>query len=316
MYPKEKPIFLLAGPTGVGKSEIACHMSKHIGAEIISADSRQFYKELEIGTGKVSASLRKTIPHHMIDFLSLKETFNISRFCEKVFSIVKDIQERNNIPIIVGGSGLYLRSLIKGIFDIPFEASRKQKEIRALLEKESIAELYTKLEEIDPLILKKIHPNDRRRLSRALEVYYMTGKLMSKLQKEKTFKTIYEFGDVFYYILTRPREIIYDRIENRVDKMFVNGWVDEVEKLKQNRYEEELKSKAPIGYREILDHLEAKTDLQETVSLIKKNTRHYAKKQLGWFAREDAVWIDISDKTPEQMALHILQLSKGLLNND
>ena len=290
-----KGIILIGGPTGTGKSEIAFEIAKKINGEIISSDSRQFYREINIGTDKIPLWMRKEIPHHMIDFLSLEEDFNVFDFSGMVIEIVQEIFKRKRVPIIIGGSGLYLRSLVKGIFDLPEGSKDNQDEIRETLEKKDTSELWKELKKTDPEISKKIHPNDRRRIIRAVEVYHLTGKPMTHWQKQTSSIPLEKFGKVTYVILTRQKEILHQRIEKRIEQMFEKGWIEEVKELKERGYENLLRMKTPIGYREILDYLEKKHDIEITKNIIVKKTKQFAKKQLTWFRKEKAIWLNIEN---------------------
>ncbi len=289
----KKKVLVIGGPTGVGKSAVAYSVAKKIDGEIISADSRQFYKEINIGTDKVPLSMRKDVPHHLVDFLSIKEGFDVYSFIKIVREKIQEIQSRNKTVIIVGGSGLYLRSLMKGIFSIPDESREKQQEIRRVLEEKTTEVLYKELLIVDPALKNTVHPNDRRRIRRALELYYLTGKPMSYWQKQEP-ETVLKENERMYFILVRNREEMYERIEERVDKMFENGWVEEVKKLKEDGYAAYLREKAPIGYVEILDYFDGRGTIEELKSGIKQKTRNFAKKQLTWFRRENGIWLELS----------------------
>ncbi len=286
-------IVVIGGPTGTGKTDVAFALAKKAGGEIISADSRQFYRELDIGTDKVPLTMRREIPHHLIDFLSLTETFNIYDFAERSFRLVKEIQGRGALPVIVGGSGLYLRALLKGIFHLPDTAKARQPSVRSDLEQQTTGDLYQELRAVDPVTAEHLHPNDRRRIRRALEVFHLTGVPMHAMQQQKNPFSLHEAGAVRYFILTRPREILYRRVEERIERMFALGWVEEVIRLKAAGLETALRAKAPIGYHEILDHLAGEYDLAAAKELIKKNTRNFAKRQLTWFRREPGEWLEI-----------------------
>jgi len=286
---------IIGGPTGVGKSSVAFSVAEKIGGEIISADSMQFYRETGIGTDKPPAWMREKIPHHLVDFLSLKDDFDVYEFAEAAAEKAEDILGRKKIPVIAGGSGLYLRILTKGIFTIPGADKEKQKKVREALEKKTTEELFDELEKADPAILGAVHKNDRKRVRRALEVYHLTGRQMSLWQKQKTESAFGAETDVKYFILTRDREEMYNRIECRVDRMFEAGWIEEVKRLKEEGFAVHLKSKAPIGYVEILEYLEGRLALEELKSGIKQKTRNFAKKQLTWFRREDGIWIEMED---------------------
>lgn len=286
---------IIGGSTGVGKSSVAFSVAERACGEIISADSMQFYREISVGTDKPPAWMREEIPHHLMDFLSLEDDFDVYEFAEAAAEKADDILGRKKLPVIAGGSGLYLRILTKGIFTIPGADKEKQKKIRETLEKKTTEELYNELEKDDPAILDALHKNDRKRIRRALEVYHLTGKPMSYWQKQKTESAFGGETDVKYFILTRDREEMYNRIDCRVDRMFENGWIEEVKRLKEGGFAEYLKSKAPIGYVEILEYLEGRLTLEEMKSGIKQKTRNFAKRQLTWFRREEGIWIEMDD---------------------
>ncbi|HOK56299.1 MAG TPA: tRNA (adenosine(37)-N6)-dimethylallyltransferase MiaA [bacterium] len=285
-------IVIIGGPTASGKTEISFKIAQKINGEIISCDSRQFYKEINIGTDKPSELMKKEIPHYFIDFLSLKDEFDVYKYSKQVFKKTEEILSRNKIPLIVGGSGFYIRILLNGMFYIPDELKDKQKEIREKLEKEKTETLYEKLKIIDPEISKKIHPNDRYRIKRALEVYELTGKNMTYWQNQKPEITLKNLGKIYYFILMRDRKIIYERIEKRVEKMFENGWIEEVKKLKEEGFEKYLNLKAPIGYNEIIEFLNGKYNFEELKRLIIKRTKEYARKQIIWFKKEKGIFIN------------------------
>lgn len=290
---KENKIPVIGGPTGIGKSAVAFEVAKKINGEIISADSRQFYREINIGTDKVPLWMRNEVPHHLIDFLSLKDDFDVYRFAELAREKIKEIREKGRVPVIIGGSGLYLRSLFKGIFTVSGGDREKQGEIRSELEKKTTEEMFVELRDVDPVLAETIHRNDRKRIRRALEVYYLTGKRMSFWHEQNPEPVLGE-DEKLYFILCRDRQEMYERIEKRVDDMFEAGWLEEVERLRDKGYSGYLRGKAPIGYVEILDYLDGKTAFDELKSGIKQKTRNLAKKQLTWFRKENGTWLKIS----------------------
>lgn len=303
-------LLVIGGPTGIGKSIVAYNIALKIKGEIVSADSMQFYKEINIGTDKIPLWMREKVPHHLIDFLSLRDEFDVYQFIKLSTKTIKEILNRGNLPIVVGGSGLYLRSLLKGIFDFPEEVKPKLKEIRNILEKESTDTLYTNLQKFDPVVAKTLHPNDRKRIRRALEVYLLTGKSITLWQKE--ISSPVADMDVTYYILTRTKNEMYNRIEQRVEQMFKNGWIEEVRNLKEQGYEQYLRLKAPIGYKEILDYLDGKYTLEELKTEIKKKTKNLAKRQLTWFKKEEGIWITLKDEGENATISLIMEhLKKG-----
>ncbi|MCM8772126.1 MAG: tRNA (adenosine(37)-N6)-dimethylallyltransferase MiaA [Candidatus Omnitrophica bacterium] len=293
---QKNKILIIGGPTASGKTEISFKIAKEVNGEIISCDSRQFYKEINIGTDKPPLWMRNEIPHYFVDFLSLKDEFDVFQYKNLVFQKVREIISRNKVPIIVGGSGFYIRTLLRGLFYLPPEFKEKQREIRERLEKETTEDLYEKLKNIDPEIAKKINKNDKYRIKRAIEIYEITGRNMSYWQKQKTDGSLKEIGKIFYFILFRDREEIYKRIKERIEKMFEKGWIDEVIDLKNKSYEKYLRTKAPIGYREILDFLEGKYNFEELKEIIFKRTKDYARKQIIWFKREEGEFINFKDE--------------------
>jgi len=305
-----KKILILGGPTGVGKSDISFDLSLALNGEIISADSMQFYKEINIGTGKTPKWMRDKVPHHLIDFLSLREDFDVKAFVESALLCVEEILSRGKVPIIVGGSGLYIRSLLTGIFPMPEGSSERKNEIRENLASKELSELYSQLQLVDPTSASRINKNDRKRISRALEIYYLTGKTITFWHKQKSEDRLANIGVTLYFILTRSREVMYNRIERRVDEMFEEGWIKEVVRLKDEGLQGPLLYKAPIGYAEIIDYLDSKYSMEELVNLVKKKTKTYARKQLTWFRREDGIWLEIQDKrkTVEEIIKNFLAL--------
>ncbi|MCM8820908.1 MAG: tRNA (adenosine(37)-N6)-dimethylallyltransferase MiaA [Candidatus Omnitrophica bacterium] len=288
----KKRLLVIGGPTSTGKSDIAYNVALKINGEIISADSMQFYREINVGTDKVPLWMRERVPHHLIDFLSICDDFDVYQFIKLATGEIDEILRREKIPIVVGGSGLYLRCLLKGIFYIPDGMKEKQKDIRDKLENENTEILYQTLQKVDHSTAKVLHPNDRKRIRRALEVYYLTGKQMSLLQKERS-PIIPEDIKIHYYILTRDRKEMYNRIDERVEKMFESGWIEEVRDLRKQGYEEYLRLKAPIGYKEILEYLDGKYTMDELKAMVKKRTKNLARRQLTWFRKEDGIWIEI-----------------------
>lgn len=311
----ENKILIIGGPTATGKTEISYLVAKKLNGEIISADSRQFYKEINIGTDKPPVWMREEIPHHFVDFLSIKDEFDVFEYIKISYKKVKEILEKKKIPIIVGGSGFYIRYLIKGLFVLPEELKEKQKEIRNLLEKEKTEILYERLKEIDPEIIKKIHPNDRFRIRRALEIFYLTKKTISYWQKKKSEISLENIGKIFYFILFRERGILYERIKKRIEEMFENGWIKEVKKLKEEGFENEIKKKAPIGYKEIIDFLDGNYDFEKLKEVIFKRTKEYARKQITWFKRENGIFIYLKDEENKLVANKIIEIFKERCEN-
>ncbi len=300
---KNNNLLILLGPTGVGKTDIAIKLAKKIpNIEIISADSMQIYKYMDIGTAKPNNNILKIIKHHMINIVDPAENFDVIQYSKLATKIILDIFKRGKIPILIGGSGLYITSIIEPIFPGP----GKNIAYREILEKKAkiygTKYLYDELTKIDPVSASKINSNDLKRIIRALEVYKSTGKTISYLQK-KDFNKNAKFK---YYImgLKRNRENLYQRINLRVDKMIKDGLIDEVKNLRARRYNENLNSMQGLGYKQINKHLNGVYTKEEAIDLIKIETRHYAKRQMTWFNNKikNIEWIDL-DKYSENKVL-------------
>lgn len=281
---------VIMGPTAVGKSEFSVEVAKMINGEIISLDSMQIYKYMDIGTSKVSYEIRKEIPHHMIDIINPDEEFDVKKFREEALKKIDEILLRGKYPILTGGTGLYFEALKHGIFEGPSE-NKKIRESLLKIERENNGSLRKILSKIDPIAFKKFNANDITRTVRAIEVYTLTGKPISELWNER------KDDDRFCtFILNRDRNELYRRINERVEEMFKMGFVEEVENLLKSGYSKNLKSMGSIGYKEVVQYLEGEISLSECVEKIELSTRHYAKRQLTWFRRyEDAMWINLSN---------------------
>ena len=278
---------IIAGPTGVGKSEISLKIAIKLDGEIISMDSMQIYKFMDIGTAKPSSDMRKLVPHHMIDVVYPDEDYNVYLYLKDSIRIMKNILSRGKIPIFVGGTGLYAEALVRGLINIPKDENIRRKLWK--MEESSRGTLRKILEDVDPEAARRIHPNDLKRTIRALEVFYKTGMRISELQKR-----VKPSGNFILFVLTKSRETLYNRINQRVEGMIREGLIDEVRKLLDMGYDENLNSMKAIGYRETIDYIKGKYDYDKYVHILKRNTRHYARRQFIWFRRyEDAVWLDL-----------------------
>jgi tRNA dimethylallyltransferase len=293
---EDNNLLILLGPTGVGKTDISYKLAQKISnIEIVSADSMQIYKYMDIGTAKPDKSILNTIKHHMIDIVDPAENFDVIQYSKLATNIVLDVFKRGKIPILLGGSGLYITSIIEPIFSGP----NKDSVYREILEEESKIYgkeyLYNKLVKIDPISALKINSNDLKRIIRALEVYQSTGKTISYLQK-KAFNKNVKFK---YQIigLKRNREKLYQKINSRVDKMIKDGLIEEVKMLRERGYNENLNSMQGLGYKQINKHLNGIYTEEEAIDLIKIDTRHYAKRQMTWFNHKikNIEWIDLDE---------------------
>lgn len=300
---KEK-IIVISGPTGIGKSKVAVELAKKLGnAEIISSDSMQIYKEMSIGTAKVTDEEMSGIKHHMIDEVSIHETFSVYDYQKRAKKLISDMNERGTIPIIIGGTGLYINSLL---YKLDFSSEAEDKELREKLNKDAELYgkeyLYNKLKELDPEYAEKLSVNDTFRIIRALEVIYKSGNKYS--EENKNFREYNDEYDKLIYILQTDRELLYDRINKRVDKMFAAGLLEEVKEIINDMTSEEIASNRAllaIGYKELISYLQGEITYERAVDLIKQKSRNYAKRQLTWFRREsEANFIDMNFEDIDQ----------------
>lgn len=287
-----RPVPILVGPTSSGKTALSLLLAQSMPCEIISADSRQIYRRMDIGTAKPTPADRERVRHHCIDILDPDEDFSAGQYGPMARRLVHEIDSQGRIPLVVGGSGLYIRALVDGIFDGGF----RDEGIRQRLREEAGAVgpevLHRRLESLDPEAGSKIHPNDGKRIIRALEVCSVSGVPLSKLQRERTVRADFQskmFG------LDWPRGPLYRRIEERVDEMLRQGLVQEVRDLAASGYSLRNNALDSVGYREILMHLEGALELDSAVDLIKKNTRRFAKRQMTWFRGDPRIrWFTVS----------------------
>jgi len=307
-----QPVFL-AGPTAVGKSAVALELARLSDAELVSADSMQVYRGLDIGTAKAKSEERRAIRHHLIDVCDVNEPFDVKQFVDLAAKTIADVQARGKTPLIVGGTGLYLRALRRGLFEGP----PRNAELRAKLEMMSAETLFAELQRVDPQTAQKIDRRNPRRLVRALEVFYLTGKPISELQtqwgrsEERRAKSV-ERMEAFF-CLNRERQDLYERIERRIDEQIAAGWVAEVKQLLVRGLEKNAIAMQAAGYRELVAHVRGELTLTEAVRLIKTRTRQLARRQLTWFRREpDLNWIEIErDEAPQQTAQRVWELLEG-----
>lgn len=287
----KKPLIILTGPTAVGKTSLSIKLAKLVDGEIISADSMQVYKGMDIGSAKITSEEMDGVPHHLIDILEPWDEFNVVVFQQKCKEAMAGIYERGHIPILTGGTGFYIQAVLK---DIDFTENEDNSEYRRQLEeigKEKGAEhLHEMLKEIDPKAAEAIHANNMKRVIRALEFYHFTGQKISEHNEQESEKEpAYNFC---YFVLNDEREKLYDRIEQRVDVMLKNGLEDEVYHLLEKGCSRDMVSMQGLGYKEMIDYLEGKITLDEAIYIIKRDTRHFAKRQITWFKREkDVIWL-------------------------
>ena len=291
---KKKPMVILTGPTAVGKTALSIELAKKINGAIISADSMQVYKYMDIGSAKIMPEEMQKIKHYLVDELLPTDEFHIVKFQEMAKAALEEIYSQDKIPIIVGGTGFYIQGLL---YDIDFSRQDADYEYRMELEafaKEHGAQaLHERLREIDPASYETIHANNIKRVIRALEYYHLSGKPISEHnEQERQKESPYHFA---YFVLNDDRKNLYDRIEKRIDVMMEQGLLEEVTRLKQMGCHKDMVSMQGLGYKEILAYLDGECSLEEAVDLLKKETRHFAKRQLTWFRRErDVIWFDKS----------------------
>lgn len=288
----KKPLIILTGPTAVGKTSLSVRLAQEIGGEIISADSMQVYRGMDIGTAKITREEMQGVRHYLIDELEPTEEFNAVVFQKKCREYMREIYERGRIPILVGGTGFYIQAVL---YDIDFTAEEKDDSSRMkwtwYAQAHGQEALHRQLQRVDPESASQIHCNNVRRVIRALEYYERTGKKISEHNQEQRQKeSPYDF---IYYVLRLPREILYRRIDHRVDLMRDRGLVEEVKRLQEAGCTRELVSMQGLGYKEILAALSGETTLDAAFDRIKQETRHFAKRQFTWFRRErDVTWLD------------------------
>ncbi len=307
-------MILITGVTASGKAKLAFDLASEIDAEIISVDSMKVYRRMDIGTAKPPIKTREKVRYHLIDIVEPSESFSLGRFLELANEAIEDIKSRGKTVIAVGGTSLYIKALLYGLFDGPASDEKTREQLRQQAETHGLEKLYHKLEKIDPDAAERIHPNDEKRVIRALEVYQLTGKPISTFQKQwpRLQNTKQDMLHKFKIIvLRRQKQIESRRINSRVKKMIDDGLVDEVKSLLAEDESLSKQARSAIGYAEIIDYLEGKTTLEDAAELIKKNTRHLAKHQRTWFKTFPVInWLDIEEyELPE----HILARVKEIL---
>ena len=289
----KSPLICIVGPTAVGKTEIAIQLAQHLDAEIVSLDSRQIYREMDIGTAKPIPEQQRAVSHHLIDCVDVDQTFSVAEYQRLADTAIAEIRERGKRTMAVGGAGLYFRGIIDGLFDGP----GADVEIRAKLQREADEHgnvaLHERLRRCDPETANRVHPNNLVRVIRALEIYELTGKPISSLQQQwKMNEPRYPFRA---FGLNMPREVLYQRIEERVDRMVEAGLIEEVKGLLDQGCPRNCVAMQSFGYKELIDYLDGKRTLDEATVLLKQNTRRFAKRQLTWFRNDPRIeWLDTS----------------------
>lgn len=296
-------VCILAGPTAVGKTNLSLSLARNLCGEIISADSAQVYKYMDIGTAKITRDEMQGIKHYMIDEVFPDESFSVAEFKDRADKYIRNINDNGKLPIITGGTGLYINSLLNNLeFTESISDEAFRNEMKELAEEKGNEYVHNLLEKVDPAAHKKLHPNDLRRVIRALEVYRHTGKPISYFQEEsKKQPPKYQYA---YIVLTMNRMKLYERINMRVDLMVERGLIEEVEGLLKMGFNKDLPSMQALGYKEIIDYLEGRCRKEEAVEILKRNTRHYAKRQLTWFRSDKRIfWIHMDNYNKEGLLL-------------
>lgn len=299
----KKPLIILTGPTAVGKSAASIGIAKRIGGEIISADSIQVYKYMDIGSAKISREEMDGVNHYLIDDLDPAEEFNVARFQQMAKAALDRIYAAGHIPIVVGGTGFYIQALL---YDTNFldagEETGYRRELEAAAREEGPMALHERLQKVDEPSAEMIHPNNVKRVIRALEFYHQTGtRISDHNQSERQKESPYNFA---YFVLNEDRTMLYQRIDARVDKMLELGLIEEIQKLKNVGYDSNLVSMQGLGYKEIFQYLNGDCTLDEAIYMIKRDSRHFAKRQITWFKREPTViWIEKEDFDYDQQRM-------------
>ncbi len=297
-------LLCLLGPTAVGKTEIAIQLAQHFDAEIVSVDSRQIYRQMDIGTAKPTPEERQTAPHHLIDCVDVSQPFTVADYQSLADAAIADIQSRGKQVLLVGGAGLYFRAIVDGLFEGPGADPSLRERLETEAAQRGVNTLHERLRTCDPISAERIHPNNVVRVIRALEVYELTGTPMSEHQQQ------WQQGEQRYpftaFCLTMSRALLYSRIERRVDVMLANGLIAEVESLLAAGYARDSAALRSFGYRELIDYLDGKCTYLEAVEQLKQNTRRFAKRQLTWFRKDTRIeWVD-RNSTPDIVA-HLLE---------
>lgn len=288
----KRPLIILTGPTAVGKTKASIGLAKALNGEIISADSMQVYKYMDIGSAKIRPEEMQGIKHYLIDELEPDEEFHVVKFQQMAKQAMEKIYAKGKVPIVVGGTGFYIQALL---YDIDFtesnEDSTYRKELEQLAAEKGAEYIHDMLRKVDPASADTIHANNVKRVIRALEFYRQTGEKISEHnEQERAKESPYDFC---YFVLNDDRERLYERINHRIDKMLEEGLLEEVQSLKNKGYTRDMVSMQGLGYKEILDYLNGECTLEEAIYTLKRDTRHFAKRQLTWFRRErDVTWID------------------------
>ena len=291
MTERKEPLVILTGPTAVGKTKLSISLAKAVGGEIISADSMQVYRHMDIGSARIRPEEMQGIPHYLVDVLEPSEEFHVVRFQQMAKGAVEEIRSRSHIPILVGGTGFYIQAIVGDVDFTENEASPYRRELERAAAEQGVQALHEELRKVDEASAEAIHANNVKRVIRALEFYRLTGKKISEHNQEQRKKeSPYNYA---YFVLNDDRDRLYARIEQRVDEMMEEGLLEEVIRLKEMGLSRGMVSMQGLGYKELLACLDGECTLTEAVDILKRNTRHFAKRQLTWFRREEnVIWLN------------------------
>ena len=305
-------IICIAGPTASGKTALAVALAKEVNGEVVSCDSMQIYKRMNIGTAKPTEEEMEGIPHHMLSVAEPDEDFSVSRYCEMATPIVEDILSRGKNVIIAGGTGLYMDALIRGNSFAPYPSTGRRQELEQLAENEGIEAVLCQLRQIDPESADRLHPGDKKRIIRAMEVYLETGITITE-HNRRTQEIPDRFSPVWFALEDENRADLYNRIDSRVLKMLDMGLIPEIQELLHSGIPEKATSMQAIGYKEFVDALQGRCTMQEATALVQQASRHYAKRQLTWFRRNSAMhWLR---RKPDDTTAEILSLARQILRD-
>ena len=306
------PIITIAGPTASGKTALSILLAKEMGGEIVSCDSMQVYKDMDIGTAKPTPEEQEGIPHHMLSVAEPWEDFSVSRYCAMADPIVEDILRRGKSPIIVGGTGLYMDALIRGNAFAPCPSTGRREELEALAASQGIEAVIERLRAVDPESAARLHPSDQKRIIRAMEVYLETGMTITE-HNRKTQEIPPKYHPIRFALADRQRQTLYDRIDRRVDAMVEAGLIEEIQGLLARGVPEKCTAMQAIGYKEFVAALHGACSLEEAAGQVKQSSRHYAKRQLTWFRRNpENIWLIREDG---QTSMEILESARQYLRD-
>jgi tRNA dimethylallyltransferase len=292
-----KPVVVIVGPTAVGKSRIAVEVAKAFETEVLTADSRQVYRGMDVGTDKPASEERQAVPHRLIDLVDPDESFNAGLYRRQAIDEIERLYRDCRLPLVVGGTGLYVRTLLKGLCDAPQADPIMRKALRQEAEDQGHDRLYARLVEVDPVIAARLHPRDESKVIRALEVYQLSGRRMSEFQQEHGFAER-PFATLMIG-LNRDRDMLYRRIDGRIDWQLAHGLIEETKHLLAQGYRRDSAAMKGLGYRQVAEHLAGEYDAAEMVRRFKRDTRHFSKRQMTWFRKEPGIqWLMIEESEP------------------